>query len=92
MVIVFHCHNDYIIQLQALVLALQDQLFFLKLNSYGHKIYWSKNIKVFETIHRHRQNLNWLINRSFRLGVLGHYIDMSIYGKPTGFLINYLGN
>ncbi len=68
----------------------EDQLFFSKLNSYGHKIYWSKNIKVFETIHRHRQNLNWLINRSFRLGVLGHYIDMNIYGKPTGFLINYL--
>ena len=68
----------------------EDQLFFSTLNGYGHKIYWSKNIKVFETIHRHRQNLGWLITRSFRLGVLGHYIDMNIYGKPTGFVINYL--
>ena len=68
----------------------EDQLFFSKLNSYGHKIYWSKNIKVFETIHGHRQNLNWLINRSFRLGVLGHYIDVSIHGKLMGFIINYL--
>ena len=68
----------------------EDQLFFSKLNSYGYKIYWCKNIKVFETIHGHRQNLNWLINRSFRLGVLGHYIDMDIYGKPRGFIVNYL--
>ena len=68
----------------------EDQLFFSKLNSYGYKIYWSKNIKVFETIHGHRQNLNWLINRSFRLGVLGHYIDVSIHGKLMGFIINYL--
>ncbi len=68
----------------------EDQLFFSKLNNYGYKIYWSKTIKVFETIHKHRQNLSWLISRSFRLGVLGHYIDMNIYGKPTGFMINYL--
>ena len=68
----------------------EDQLFFSKLNNYGYKIYWSKTIKVFETIHKHRQNLSWLISRSFRLGVLGHYIDMNIYGKSTGFMINYL--
>ena len=68
----------------------EDQLFFSKLNSYGYKIYWSKTIKVFEIIHKHRQNLNWLISRSFRLGVLGHYIDMNIYGKLVGFMINYL--
>ena len=68
----------------------EDQLFFLKLNNYGHKIYWSKSIKVFEDIHVHRSNLKWLIRRSFRLGVLGHYIDMNIHGKLVGFIINYL--
>ena len=49
----------------------EDQLFFLKLNNYGYKIYWSKTVKVFEDIHKHRSSLNWLIRRSFRLGVLG---------------------
>ncbi len=68
----------------------EDQLFFLKLNNCGHKIYWSKTIKVFEDVHKHRLNLNWLIRRSFRLGVLGHYIDISIHGRLMGFIINYL--
>ena len=68
----------------------EDQLFFSKLNNYGHKIYWSKNVKVFENIHKHRLNLKWLMRRSFRLGVLGHYIDMNIHGKLMGFAINYL--
>ena len=68
----------------------EDQLFFLKLNSYGHKIYWSKTIKVFEDVHEHRLNLKWLIKRSFRLGVLGYYIDISIHGRLMGFITNYL--
>ena len=68
----------------------EDQLFFSKLNSLGHKIYWSKAVKVFEDIHLHRLNLKWLIERSFRLGVLGHYIDISMHGKFLGFIINYL--
>ncbi len=68
----------------------EDQLFFSKLNNYGHKIYWSKSVRVFENIHEHRLNLRWLIRRSFRLGVLGHYIDISLYGKFIGFIINYL--
>ncbi len=68
----------------------EDQLFFLKLNQYGYEIYWSKNIKVFENVHKHRLNLKWLIRRSFRLGVLGHYIDIKINGKLIGFITNYL--
>jgi len=68
----------------------EDQLFFSKLNNYGYKIYWSKSVRVFENIHEHRLNLRWLIRRSFRLGVLGHYIDISLYGKFIGFIINYL--
>ena len=68
----------------------EDQLFFLTLHKYGHKIYWSKTIKVFEDSHLHRLNLKWLIRRSFRLGVLGHYIDINIHGRLTGFTINYL--
>ena len=68
----------------------EDQLFFSKLNSFGHKIYWSKTIRVFEDIHKHRLNINWLIRRSFRLGVLGHYININIHGRLMGFIINYL--
>ena len=68
----------------------EDQLFFSKLNNYGHKIYWSKRVRVFENIHEHRLSLRWLIRRSFKLGVLGHYIDISLYGKFMGFIINYL--
>ena len=68
----------------------EDQLFFSKLCNYGYKIYWSKTIKVFENIHEHRLNLKWLLTRSFRLGVLGHYIDISLYGKFIGIIINYL--
>ena len=68
----------------------EDQLFFLKLNNYGYKIYWCDAVKVTEDTHKHRANLNWLIKRSFRLGVLGHYIDMNIHGRLTGFIINYL--
>jgi GT2 family glycosyltransferase len=68
----------------------EDQLFFLRLNKYGHKIYWSKTVKVFENIHEHRLNLKWLIRRSFRLGVLGHYIDTNINGRLVGFTINYI--
>ncbi len=68
----------------------EDQLFFSKIDSYGYKIYWSKTVKVFEDIHEYRLNLKWLINRSFRLGVLGHHIDMSIRGNLIGFVINYL--
>ena len=68
----------------------EDQLFFSKLYNYGYKIYWSKTIKVYENIHEHRLNLKWLLTRSFRLGVLGHYIDINMHGRLTGFTINYL--
>ena len=68
----------------------EDQLFFSKLNQKGYKIYWCKNIKVYEKNHNHRFNIHWLIKRSFRLGVLGHYIDNELHGKFTGYLINYL--
>ena len=50
----------------------------------------NKNVKVYEKIHAHRLNLKWLIKRSFRLGVLGHYIDTKIYGKILGYNINYI--
>ena len=68
----------------------EDQLFFSKLNQKGCKIYWCKNIKVYEKNHNHRFNIHWLIKRSFRLGVLGHYIDNELHGNFTGYLINYL--
>ena len=68
----------------------EDQLFFLKLNKLGHKIYWEKSLKVYEKLHSHRKGIRWLIERSFRLGVLGNHIDKKIYGLLFGFLINYL--
>ena len=68
----------------------EDQLFFSKLNSYGHKIYWCKTIKVFENVDIHRLNLNWLLRRSFRMGVAGYHIDTNIHGIIIGFIISYL--
>ena len=67
----------------------EDQLFFSILNQKGCSIYWSKNIKVYEKNHNYRSNIYWLIKRSFRLGVLGHYIDKKLHGKFYGFLANY---
>ena len=67
----------------------EDQLFFSTLNQKGYKIYWSKNVKVYEKNHNHRSSIFWLIKRSFRLGVLGHHIDKKIHGKFYGFLTNY---
>ena len=64
----------------------EDQLFFSILNQKHYKIYWSKNIKVYEKNHEHRSNIDWLIKRSFRLGVLGHYIDKKLYGNFFGYL------
>ena len=68
----------------------EDQLFFSTLNKLGYKIIWSNTLKVYEKNHFHRNTLNWVINRSFRLGVLGLYIDLKIYGLIGGYLINYL--
>ena len=68
----------------------EDQLFFSTLNKLGYKIIWSNTLKVYEKNHFHRNNLNWITNRSFRLGVLGLYIDIKLYGLTTGYIINYL--
>ena len=68
----------------------EDQLFFSLLKKRGNSIYWNKNVKVYEKSHLHRTNLLWLIKRSFRLGVLGHYIDKNIHGLIIGYNYNYL--
>ena len=68
----------------------EDQLFFSTISKLGYKIVWSNTLKVYEKTHFHRNNLNWVINRSFRLGILGLYIDIKIYGLINGYLINYL--
>ena len=68
----------------------EDQLFFSILNQRGCKIYWSKNIQVYEKEQKHRNNISWLITRSFRLGVLGHYIDTKLHGSFFGYVYNYL--
>jgi succinoglycan biosynthesis protein ExoM len=68
----------------------EDQLFFSILSKLGYKIIWTNTIKVYEKTHFHRNNLNWIANRSFRLGVLGLYLDIKIYGLINGYLTNYL--
>ena len=68
----------------------EDQLFFSTLSNLGLKILWSNTVKVFEKIHTHRNTLNWVKHRSFRLGILGHYIDTKLHGKILGYFINYL--
>ena len=67
----------------------EDQLFFSTLNKKGYKIYWSKNVKVYEKNHEHRSDIYWLIKRSFRLGILGQYIDRKLHGNIYGYFINY---
>ena len=67
----------------------EDQLFFSTLKKKGYSIYWSKKVKVYEKSHSHRANLIWLVKRSFRLGVLGHYIDKKMYGIIMGYNLNY---
>ena len=68
----------------------EDQLFFSLLKKRGNSIFWNKNVKVYEKSHIHRTNLSWLIKRSFRLGVLGHYLDKKIYGVIFGYNYNYV--
>jgi glycosyltransferase involved in cell wall biosynthesis len=68
----------------------EDQLFFSLINKFGYKIYWSKNVYVTEKIHSHRINIDWVKERSKRLGILGHYLDIKLYGKFIGYLFNYL--
>jgi succinoglycan biosynthesis protein ExoM len=67
----------------------EDQLFFIQMTKLGKIIYWSNEIKVTEVIHNHRLNLKWLIIRSFRLGILGNYIDRKVYGNLLGLIITY---
>jgi len=68
----------------------EDQLFFSLMNQSGCNIYWTKNVYVTEKMHSHRVDLNWLKERSKRLGILGHYIDIKLHGKIIGFSLNYL--
>ena len=68
----------------------EDQLFFSIINKIGYNIYWSKEISVTEKLHPHRSNINWIKERSKRLGILGHYLDLKIYGNLVGYPINYV--
>ncbi len=68
----------------------EDQLFFLQLNKKGHQILWDKAIKVYEKKHSHRTTVKWVIDRSFRLGILGNYIDKKIHGSIIGNMANYI--
>ena len=68
----------------------EDQLFFSILNDNNHKIFWYKNIKVFEMKNLNRNRLSWLKIRSLKLGILGHHIDKVLYGKFIGFALNYI--
>ena len=68
----------------------EDQLFFLQLNKKGHQILWNKEFKVYEKRHSHRSTIKWVADRSFRLGILGNYIDKKIYGSMTGNILNFI--
>jgi succinoglycan biosynthesis protein ExoM len=67
----------------------EDQLFFSKLRKLGNNIVWSKNLKVYENYHLTRSKPKVIILRSFKLGILGHYIDKKIYGSLIGLMISY---
>lgn len=66
-----------------------DQLFFQKLKKNFKLIYkWNINSPVYENIQLERENLRWFINRNFRYGYSGYFIEKSIYGKYLGIFIN----
>ena len=67
----------------------EDQLFFTAIRKLGYKIYWSKKIFVTEKVHKHRSNITWIKERSKRLGILGHYLDIKLHGKFIGYFLNY---
>ena len=67
----------------------EDQLFFTAISKLGYKIYWSKKIFVTEKVHKHRSNITWIKERSKRLGILGHYLDIKLHGKFIGYFLNY---
>ena len=68
----------------------EDQLFFSIINKIGYKIYWSQKVIITEQLHPHRSNINWIKERSKRLGILGHYLDIKLHGKITGYFVNYI--
>jgi len=68
----------------------EDQLFFSIINKIGYKIYWSKKVVVTEKLHPHRSNISWIKERSKRLGILGHYLDIKMHGKIIGYFVNYI--
>tara|TARA_Y100000389_G_C17449834_1_gene514010 strand:+ start:1388 stop:2254 length:867 start_codon:yes stop_codon:yes gene_type:complete len=68
----------------------EDQLFFSRLKKRGYQILWSKKLRVVEKSHKHRLNIQWIKERSFRLGVIGYYIDKKLYGTFLGLFINYI--
>ncbi len=68
----------------------EDQLFFSKLNKKGQDIIWANNIKVYEKLHSHRTTNRWIRDRSYRLGVLGNYIDIDLNGQILGYSLNYI--
>ena len=41
-------------------------------------------------MHLHRSDINWIKERSKRLGILGHYLDVKLNGRILGYFINYM--
>ena len=68
----------------------EDQLFFSIINKIGYKIFWSQKVFVTEKMHLHRSDINWIKERSKRLGILGHYLDVKLNGRILGYFINYM--
>lgn len=67
-----------------------DQLFFLTLKKYGNKIFWSKSMKVYESLITKKINLKWFFKRNLRYGYSGSFMDCKIHGNFIGFCINLL--
>ena len=65
-----------------------DQLFFKKLSYKGYKLLWNQKAYVTECNSEERNKLVWFINRNFRYGYAGCFIDKSVYGLKKGIIIN----
>ena len=65
-----------------------DQLFFRKLKKKGFSIMWNSKAAIEEYPQVDRENYIWFLKRNFRYGYSGLIIDISIYGKKIGYLMN----
>lgn len=68
----------------------EDQLFFSKLTQKQFSIRWNKFNYVYEQKNKNREKIKWFLKRNLNYGLTGILIDISLYGKFNGIIVNFL--